>query len=434
MRASGTGSGSGGGPENGTTSRRRMLALSTGAALAVSGLAGCGAHGHGHGHGKRGHGRAPGAGGSASTSPSPSGAGRVSAPPASGVLAANVNESLDKIDHAELAAVSATWIRGFYLMSKADRSDPAARTGTAKLLQAASNGYGTVLSTKFQYHGTRLPEPGTAAMDTALARLDKVLAAVLGKIDILTIGNEPFYETRPADRATSRINDFYEALAQHAAKYRSAHFGAHCKTALYMGALNRLEDPAFRNAQTRRWMTFAAGNTDIAGVDIHPHVTSIGAAREYTDFVLPYLRADQKFLATEFSLVKLWKQHMHDPVDASFTRAYGTPAGTRVWQVIHEAANNPFTEGKWNDFLLSNRWFASHKTFLTNEMARLRDTGKLAVAAYGITQGGPIRDFGASSSPWVLNSVFCPYVCRTATDGLPGRDRTWATAFKAAQG
>ncbi|MBP0458644.1 hypothetical protein [Streptomyces montanisoli] len=405
-------------------SRRRLLALSTGAALAVAGVASCDdAHGDGRG-----------GGGDGADDPTPAAGGPSrAAPPASGVLAANVNESLDKIDHAELAALSATWIRGFYLMSKADGSNPATQTGMAKLLQAASGGYGTVLSTKFQYHGTRIPAPGTTSMDTALARLDKVLAAVLGKIDILTIGNEPFYETSPADRATSRINDFYEALARHAVKYRKTHFGAHCKTALYMGALNRLEDPAFRNAQTKRWMTFAAGDAGIAGVDIHPHVASIGAARKYTDFVLPYLRADQKFLATEFSLIKLWKQHMHDPVAPSFARAHGTPAHTRVWQVIHEAANSPFTEGKWNDFLLSNTWFAHHKTFLTNEMARLRDTGKLAVAAYGITQGAPIRDFDANSSPWVLNSVFCPYVCRQATDGLPGRDRTWATAFKAAQ-
>ncbi|NUR03505.1 MAG: hypothetical protein HOY79_45420, partial [Streptomyces sp.] len=374
-----------------------------------------------------------GAGGSFDAALSGAVVSQVTAPPASGVLAANVNESLDKIDYAELAAVSATWIRGFYLMSDADQGDPAAQTGMATLLQASSDGYGTVLSTKFQYHDTAIPVPGTAAMDTALARLDKVLAAVLGKVDILTIGNEPFYETRPVDRTTSLINDFYEALAKHAVQYRNTYFGTTCKTVLYMGALNGLEDPANQNTQTKRWMTFAAGNAHIAGVDIHPHVAGIDAAQKYLDFILPYLRPDQTFLATEFSLVKLWEQHMSDPVDPSFTRAYGTPAGTPVWQVIHDAANNPFTEQKWNDFLLSNTWFANHATFITNETARLRDTGKLAVAGYGITESAPIPDFGPSSPPWVLNSVFCPYVCQIGTGGLPGRDRTWAASFRAAQ-
>jgi hypothetical protein len=120
-------------------------------------------------------------------------------------------------------------------------------------------------------------------------------------------------------------------------------------------------------------------------------------------------------------------------VDPSFTSAYGTPAGTPVWQVVHDAANAPFTEQKWNDFLLSNTWFANHKTFLTNEIGRLRATGKLAVAGYGITQGAPIPDFGPDSPPWVLNSIFCPYVCQIGTGGLPGRDRTWASSFRAAQ-
>ncbi|MBY8880251.1 hypothetical protein [Actinacidiphila acidipaludis] len=418
---------SGDGPQSGLMSRRRLLGLSTGTALAVAGL------GVGRAIGTRGEGGAAGAGHSLDAAPAAASVVQVTAPPASGVLAANVNESLDAIDYAELAAVSATWIRGFYLMSDADQGDPATQTGMAKLLQAAADGYGTVLSTKFQYHDTAIPVPGTTAMDTALARFDKVLGAVLGTVDILTVGNEPFYETRPVDRTTSLINDFYEAIAQHAVQYRKDHFGTDCKTALYMGALNGLEDPANQNAQTKRWMTFAAGNADIAGVDIHPHVAGIDAAQAYTDFVLPYLRPDQKFLATEFSLIQLWKQHMADPVDPSFTAAYGTPAGTPVWQVIHNAANNPFTEQKWNDFLLSNTWFANHKTFITNEIADLRATGKLAVAGYGITQGAPIPDFGPDSSPWVLNSIFCPYVCQIGTGGLPGRDRTWAASFRTAQ-
>ncbi|WP_051939499.1 hypothetical protein [Phaeacidiphilus oryzae] len=417
----------GGGPQRGTTTRRRLLSLSAGAALAAAGLVTRGAD--------------PAYAGSAGAHPrgasesAPSGTvlNQVTAPPAANVLAANVNESLDMIDYAELGAVSATWIRGFYLMSDADQSDPATQTGMAKLLQASADGYGTVLSTKFQYQNTTIPVPGTAAMDTALTRLDKVLAAVLDKVDLLTIGNEPFYETSPQDRTTSAINDFYEALAKHAIQYRTANFGTTCKTAFYMGALNGLEDPANQNTQTERWMTFVAGNAGIAGVDIHPHVAGIDAAQKYTDFILPYLRPDQTFLATEFSLIKLWEEHMSDPVDPSYASAYGVPAGTLVWQVIHDAANNPFTEQKWNDFLLSNTWFANHSTFITNEMADLRNTGKLAVAGYGITEGAPIPDFGASSPPWVLNSIFCPYVCQIGTGGLPGRDRTWAASFRAAQ-
>jgi hypothetical protein len=399
------------GRRRGEISRRRLLALSGGAALAALGVAACGSDGSG--------------GDSSSSAP-----GGVTAPPASGVLAANVNQALDKIDYAELKAVSGTWIRGFYLMSDADQGNPATQTGPAKLLQAAAHGYGTVLSMKFQYHDKPIPTPGSPAMQTALTRLDKVLAATMSKVDILTVGNEPFFETRKTDRETLRINAFYEALALHAAHYRQAHFGANCKTKIYMGALTALDKPGAETAQTRRWMTFTAHTPSIAGVDIHPHVPSLAAAQKYVDYVLPFLRSDQKFLATEFSLVQLWKLHMNDPVNPAFASRHGIAKGTPVWQVIKDATQRPFDEQEWNDFLLSCPWFAANRNFLADQMGRFRGTGKLAVAGYAITQAAPIPHFGPHSTPWVLNSLFCPYVCEPEPGGLPGRNRIWCSEFR----
>jgi hypothetical protein len=406
----------------GETSRRQMLAVSGGAVLAALGVTGCGPDGNSFSSGSL-------AAGSPSAPP-----GKVSAPPASGVLAANVNQALDKIDYAELKAVSGTWVRGFYLMSDADQGNPATQTGFAKLLQAAAHGYGTVLTMKFQYQNKPIPTPGSPAMKTALAQLDKVLAAAMGKVDILTVGNEPFFETSKTDRQSPRINAFYEALALHTAQYRQAHFGANCKTKIYMGSLTALDRPGAQTAQTRRWMTFTAHTPAIAGVDIHPHVPSMAAAQKYLDYVLPFLRNDQKFLATEFSLVQLWKQHMSDPVNPAFASRHGIAPGTPVWQVIRKATQHPLDEQEWNDFLLSNSWFAANKNFLTDQMGRFRSTGKLAVAGYGITQDVAMsKNFGPQKTPWVLNSLFCPNVCKPEPSGLPGRNRTWCGEFRALQ-
>lgn len=105
-----------------------------------------------------------------------------------------------------------------------------------------------------------------------------------------------------------------------------------------------------------------------------------------------------------------------------------------MWQVINNATQHPVDEKEWNDFLLSNRWFAAHKTFLTDQMARFRSTGKLAVAAYGITQDAAMsKSFGPHSTPWVLNSMFCPYVCKPEPGGLPGRNHTWCSTFRGVQ-
>jgi hypothetical protein len=419
------------GRRRGETSRRRLLALSGGAALAALGVAACSSEKSG------GNSSSPGSpdssGSPSSSSAADSFSGEVNAPPASGVLAANVNEGLEKIDQAQLKAVSGTWIRGFYVMTNADKGDPATQTGFAKLLQAAAHGYGTVLTMKFQYQNKPIPAPDSPAMKTALARLDKVLAAAMGKVDILTVGNEPFFETKKSDRETPRINAFYEALAQHAAQYRQSHYGANCKTKIYMGALTGLHRPGSETAQTRRWMTFTARTPSIAGVDIHPHVPSPAAAQTYVDYVLPFLRSDQKFLATEFSLVQLWKQHMNDPVAPAFASGRGIANGTPVWQVIKDATRSPLDEQEWNDFLLSNSWFAANRDFLAEQMGRFRSTGKLAVAGYGITQAEPMSQFGQNSTPWVLNSVFCPDVCKPEPDGLPGRTLIWSSEFRALQ-
>lgn len=401
-------------------SRRRLLALSGGAALAALGVTACGGGG-----GNRS---------SAAASPPSPAAGKVTAPPALGVLAANVNQALAKINPAELEAVSGTWIRGFYLMSDADRGDPATQAGPAKLLRAAAHGYGTVLTMKFQYRDRPVPLPGSPAMRTALARLTRVLAATLGKVDILTVGNEPFFETSKTDRSTPRINTFYETLARYAIEYRQVHFGENCKTDIYMGALTALDRPGAVTGQTRRWMTFTARTPAIAGVDIHPHVASMAAAQQYIDYVLPFLRSDQKFLATEFSLVRLWKQHLSDQVDPAFASRHGIARGTPVWQVIADAIRHPVDAQEWNAFLLSNPWFAANRNFLTDQVRRFRDTGKLAVAGYGITQGAEMSaDFGPHSTPWLLNSLFCPYVCKPGPGGLPGRNHTWCREFRAAQ-
>ena len=61
-------------------------------------------------------------------------------------------------------------------------------------------------------------------------------------------------------------------------------------------------------------------------------------------------------------------------------------------------------------------------------------TGRLAVAGYGITQdAGAVNGWNAGKTPWVFNSIFCPYVTQKGADGLPGRNVTWMNEFRALQ-
>ncbi|MFG2226673.1 hypothetical protein [Streptomyces sp. NPDC048644] len=396
-------------------SRRLLLGVS-GAALLT---AGCGEKGKAAGSGR----------------PSDSGSGvptGASAAP-SGVLGANFNEDPSDMRFSQLRGLSASWLRGFLPMPETDKGPPARQRAVATLLSASKQGYGTVLSLKFPYPDRALPAVGSALMDAELQRVDAVARAVMGTVDILVIGNEPFLESRPVDRDGPAVNAFYEHVARHVIAYRKQHFGARCKTRLYMGALNRLDDPGRRTEATRRWMEFVHDTKEIEGVDIHPHVVSIDAAQQYLDYVLPRLRDDQKFLATEFSLVLNWREHLRDTIPAPFAERYGTDPGTRVWELLEEAVRHPFPQEKWNAFLGMSPWFHAHQHFLRNQVQRFRATGKLAVATYGVVQADAmVRNIGPGKQPWLLNSL---YANRTVQEhgGITGRNQAWFKDFRALQ-
>jgi hypothetical protein len=407
---------------DGGLSRRRLFGVSAVAGLALAGaggLAACGAS------------KTTPRGGAVSQQAF----GRlVAAPSPAEVIGTNINGDPAIMSFAELRDVQATWVRGFYAMPDADKGSIADQPVIAALLSAAGQGYGTVLSLKFPYNNAPIPVPGTPAMATAQRRLDAVLPTVMGKVAILAIGNEPFIECEAADRDSARLNAFYEAMAQRAIAYRAAHPSVG-KTQLYMGALNHLDEPAWRTAATERWMAYVRATPQLAGTDIHPHLAAPEAGRSYLDYILPRMRPGQKFLATEFSLVLYYKSHLNDPIAPGFANRYRLPAGTRVYQVIKDALRSPFPQQKWDDFLALSPWFAGNKNFLSGQAEQFRATGKLAVAGYGLGQGDsiPADKFTPETTPWLLVSMFCQRTVQRAGNGLPGQTTAWTNEFRALQ-
>ncbi|SEG99978.1 hypothetical protein SAMN05444920_114254 [Nonomuraea solani] len=353
-------------------------------------------------------------------------------PLAYGALGANFNQNLDALDYRELRESGARWVRGFFPMPATDQGDPAAHFAIKTITEAAGRGHDTILSLKFPYDRASFPQPGSPEMAAELARLDRVLPAVLGKVDILTIGNEPFIESLPAERDT-RLNVFYETVARHVIDVRRARCGGDCATTLYMGALNRLDLADRRTPAAERWMTFVRETPELAGVDIHPHVPEPENTQAFLDYILPRMRPDQTYLVTEFSLVWHWKKHLRDPIAPAFAQRYGFAAGTQVWQVIKAAIDAPFPQRQWNDFLTSSPWFMDQAGFLRDQMRLYRGTGRLAVATYAFKQDDLMTtDFGPAKDPWLLNSVYVPYTVRPRGNGLSAPS-LWLKDFKALQ-
>jgi hypothetical protein len=320
-------------------------------------------------------------------------------------------------------------------MPDVDKGNHADQPAIKALLTVSGQGYGTILSLKFPYNDKPIPTQGGPAMAQAQKWLDAVLPVVMNKVDIITIGNEPFIECQKGERNSPQLNAFYEAMAQRAIAYRSQKFASGCKTQFYMGALNHLDEPSWRTQATERWMQFVHNTPEINGTDIHPHLPNPAAGKAYLDYILPKLRADQTFLATEFSLVLFYAQHLKSRISAEFANRYHLPPTTQVWQVIHDALNHPFTQQEWDDFLAMSPWFADNKNFMSDQVNAFRSTNQLAVATYGIGQDAAMskKSFDASSPPWLLNSMFCQHTVQPAQNGLPGQNTVWTNEFRSLQ-
>lgn len=393
-----------------TFSRRRLAAL---LAAGASGIAGCGVASE------------------AVIDRTPISDGGTAVPPLpQGALGANFNGAQETVTFPELREIGASWLRGFYTMPDVVCGDAARQPEIRLLLDAADRGYGVALSLKFQNSQRPLPRPGTPAMDEDLARLDAVLPAIMNKVDLLCVGNEPFLETQLDDR-TERLNEYYEALARRVIEYRRRKFGAGCRTHLFMGALNHLDRPGGRTAATARWLEFAARMAEIEGVDIHPHVAAPEDTGDYLDYVLPKLRDDQKVLVTEFSLVGFWEQQLDEPVADEYARRYCLPIGTPVWKAVRAAIDEPVSQQQWNDLCSTSSWYVRHEHFLRDQVRRFRDTGRLALATYGLAQDDPmVRDFGPEKKPWLFNSLFASKTVQPDPEGLPGRGYAWIEDFR----
>ncbi|MFG3255762.1 hypothetical protein [Streptomyces sp. NPDC048172] len=353
----------------------------------------------------------------------------------SGALGVNFNSEPGGMRLAHLKDLSTGWVRGFVpLVPRTDRGPVTRQPPVATLLTAHEKGYATILSLKFPHPREALPEPGTSRMEKELARVDRVLKAVLGKVDILVIGNEPFIESSKSDRDGPGVNVFYEHVARHVIKYRKEKFAKGCRTRLYMGALTWLDDPAKRTGATRRWLEFVHDTREIEGVDIHPHVRSLEGSKQYLDYVVPRLREDQRFLATEFSLVHLWGDNMKTRIPAEFAEKWKMPPNLRVWQLLKRAAANPFPQAKWDDFLSMSPWFDGNKHYVRDQMAQFRATGKLGVATYGVVQGeSMVKGIKPAKKPWLLNSLYATRTVRPTGTSVTGRNPAFQADFKSLQ-
>jgi hypothetical protein len=201
-------------------------------------------------------------------------------------------------------------------------------------------------------------------------------------------------------------------------------------TQLYMGAFTRLDLPQNRTASVQWMLQYIASHQELSGPDLHMHMPDFAANQLMLSYVLPWLRPDQKFLVTEFSLVLLWSQHLSDPVSPAFTSKHNLPSPLEVYQFINLALQNPVPDAEWRDFLESCPWYIEQKEFLSNAYQLFRGTGKLGVADYGMLQSWTKgQQFTAQTTPWLLNALFASATVKPRENGSGFENFPWGKEF-----
>jgi hypothetical protein len=344
-------------------------------------------------------------------------------------LGVNYNQFLQSIQEREINQVHATWVRGFLDMHLLGDQDPAQNPDIQAILEAKAHGRHTILNLKWNYETEPFPTPGSAVMTQEVDQLNRVLPVVLGKVDILVIGNEPFIETLSTQSGQPLIA-FYETMANAVISYWNSNPDAARATQLYMGAFTRLDLPQNRTASVQWMLQYIASHQELSGPDLHMHMPDFAANQLMLSYVLPWLRPDQKFLVTEFSLVLLWLQHLSDTVSPEFISKYNLPSPLKVYQFINLALQNPVPDAEWRDFLKFSSWYMEQREFLLNAYQLFRGTGKLGVATYGMlqswTKGLP---FTAQTMPWLLNALFASSTVKPRDNGSAFENFPWGEEF-----
>lgn len=383
-----------------------------------------------------------------------------------GALGVNFNENLTWINPSEISGVKARWIRGFIDMHQINPQALSTNTGIQSLFNARDAGFNVILSFKWNYTNKDFPSLGSPDHKAELECLNNVLAHVMGQVDILVIGNEPYIEAK----SDHRLNEFYESMAETVISFKNNslqppthsepqqhqhHFHLHHhqaqqplqpqsqsqlqlgpkETKLYMGALNRLDLPKNRTPSITRFLTYISRNPALTGVDIHLHLPTLAAHKTMLDYTLSFLRPDQKFLITEFSLVWHFKQHLNDSVNPGFLRKHNFPPGSKVYDILSAGIRSPFDIQVWTEFLKGEQWYVSTQGFLENVMQLYRSTGRLEVATYSFC---PMRmrkkPVEPGDTPWMLNGVLAPCMVKAQPGGGKALNWPWGEEFVRAQG
>jgi hypothetical protein len=351
-------------------------------------------------------------------------------------IGVNYNESFQEIRTGELSASKAKWVRGFLdVFSHYDNQDLNTNAKITQYLTLKDLGYKTVLNLKFNFMTRAFPAVNSTTWNNYISFIDNILDRVIAKTDVVVVGNEPFIESDPSTW-NEPLNSFYKAAANRVNQYLTAR---NIQRPIFVGSFdNMYQSDRQTNTGINNLLAWCKATSWVAGIDLHIHHTNNPEITTVLDFVNDKIRADQKIIITEYSLMKWWRDNLNNDLTSQFLAAcnasttdniFPPPAGvTKVWQYIDYALKNPRKVEEWNAFHQNMPFLNDRKDYMCNSFKLFKANSKFWVATYAVRQSYPANtDFTATTDPWVLNSLF---VGRTV-ELLPSGDAQGRYAYMA---
>ena len=358
-------------------------------------------------------------------------------------MGVNYNGQFDRINYRDLQRTETTWVRGFvdffqfYENPKKLKDDRRLQ----KYLELKDNGYKTILNIKWNFRRRGgFPEPKSREMKDYKQFLHKLLMEVWSETDILIVGNEPFIESKKGERGEELVT-FYKEIAREVHNFKKGRGRGGGKglgirdVPIYVGAFNNLYLKGWQTEAVEELFAFARSEPWIAGVDLHIHHGGTRQMLEFLNYADARLRSDQRFLVTEFSLVKHFRRNMEETIPAAFASEYGWDPGTKNYQYIDHALKNPVPRAEWGDFLSKSYWYENRTRYLRNAYRRFKRYDKFYIATYAMRQSFPFnRDFGRNTPPWILNGIYANRTVRPDSEtGQNQFNYAWIEDFVAIQ-
>ena len=330
-------------------------------------------------------------------------------------IGVNYNESLDEINYDELSQTNTKWVRGFLdVFLHYDNQDLNTNPRIVEYLKLKDRGYKTVLNLKFNFITRPYPAINSTDWSKYIGFIDQILSRVIGKTDVIVVGNEPFIES-PISAWNEPLNSFYKAAAARVNQY---FISQNINKPIFVGSFDNLYQSDHQGvAGIDNLMAWCKATPWIAGIDLHIHHSSNPEITTALNYVDNKIRDNQKIIITEYSLMKWWLTNITLDLSPDFVtaaaasstdRIYPPPAGiTKCWQYVDYALKNPRPLEEWNAFNQYTPWLETRKDYICNSYKIFKSYPKFWFSTYAMRQSYPLNtDFTATTDPWVLNGLF----------------------------